>query len=107
MSDAGPLPRADFARREVGLIAGALAVVLIAFSARYGYHRDELYFIASGHHLAWGYPDQPSFAPFLARVLTWIAPRSLMVLRLPSAFAAATTVLLTGLTSRELGGDRR
>src|SRR5580698_8175804 len=107
MSDPQPLPRPDFARREVGLIAGALAVVLIAFSARYGYHRDELYFIASGHHLAWGYPDQPPFAPFLARVMTWIAPHSLVVLRLPSAVACAASVTLTGLTARELGGNRQ
>jgi hypothetical protein len=95
------------ATREICTIAALLAALLIAFSARYGYHRDELYFIASGHHLAWGYPDQPSFVPALARLMTWIAPHSLVVLRLPSAIASVAAVVLTGLIARELGGDRR
>jgi 4-amino-4-deoxy-L-arabinose transferase-like glycosyltransferase len=99
--------RHAFARRDVGLVAVAIAIVLISFSARYGYHRDELYFIASGHHLAWGYPDQPPFVPALARLLTAIAPHSLVLLRLPSAVATAATVVLTGLLARELDGDRR
>lgn len=102
-----PAAPGEFARREVGLVALATAVVLVAFSARYGYHRDELYFIASGHHLAWAYPDQPAFVPALARLLTAIAPGSLVVLRLPSALFSGAAVVLTGLIARELGGDRR
>jgi 4-amino-4-deoxy-L-arabinose transferase-like glycosyltransferase len=81
--------------------------VLIALSGRYGYHRDELYFIACGKHLAWGYPDQPPFAPLLARLMTDMAPGSLVVLRLPSVLAAGALVLLTSLLTRELGGGRR
>ncbi|MGN6474592.1 MAG: ArnT family glycosyltransferase, partial [Mycobacteriales bacterium] len=104
MSRAEGVP--TFAQREVGLIALATTAVLVAFAARYGYHRDEMYFIASGHHLAWGYPDQPSFVPALARLLTAIAPHSLVLLRLPSALVTGVAVLLTGLIARELGGDR-
>jgi 4-amino-4-deoxy-L-arabinose transferase-like glycosyltransferase len=96
-----------FAAREVGTIAALTAALLIALSARYGYHRDELYFLQSGRHLAWGYPDQPPFVPLLARVMSELSATSLVVLRLPSALAIAASVLLTGLIARELGADRR
>jgi hypothetical protein len=81
--------------------------VLVAFAGRYGYHRDELYFLAAGRHLAWGFADQGPLTPLLARVMDGIAPGSLTVLRLPSALMAGTTVLITGATARELGGTRR
>jgi hypothetical protein len=105
--DANPDPLPQFALRPVALVAGTLAVLLIAFSARYGYHRDELYFIACGRRLAWGYPDQPPLVPLLARLMTDIAPNSVVVLRLPSALACAALVLLTGLIAREFGAERR
>ena len=96
-----------FALRPILIISGALAGLLIAFSARYGYHRDELYFIACGRRLAWGYPDQPPLVPLLARLMTDLAPTSVAVLRLPSALASAALVMLTGLIAREFGAERR
>jgi 4-amino-4-deoxy-L-arabinose transferase-like glycosyltransferase len=93
--------------KVVWLIAGAVTVVLVAFASRYGYHRDELYFLAAGQHLAWAYADQGPFTPLIARAMTELAPDSLTVLRIPSALAAGTTVLLTALLARELGGSRR
>jgi len=101
---AGALP--DFAWLPVTAVAGLLTAVLIAFSDRYGYHRDELYFIQSGRHLAWGYPDQPPLVPLIARLMTDLAPGSLVLLRLPSAIAGGLLVLLTALLTRELGGRR-
>jgi len=98
------LPR--FALRPVLIVAGALAALLIAFSSRYGYHRDELYFIACGRRLAWGYPDQPPLVPLLAKLMTGIAPNSVVVLRLPAALASAALVVLTGLIAREFGAQR-
>ena len=105
---AGSPPAAlpDFAKGPVIVAALVLAALLIAFSGRYGYHRDELYFLAAGRHLAWGYPDQPPLVPLLARLMSDLAPASLMVLRLPSAVASAALVLLTGLIARELGAER-
>ena len=93
--------------RIVVVIAGAVSVVLVAFASGYGYHRDELYFVAAGERLDWGYADQGPLTPLIARAMSEIAPDSLVVLRLPSAVAAGVIVLLTGLLARELGGGRR
>src|SRR5436305_10793292 len=96
-----------FAWRPVGVVAGLAGLVLLAVSGRYGYHRDELYFLACGRHLAWGYPDQPPFVPLLARAMSGIDAHSLVLLRLPSDLAVAGTCLLTGVIARELGAARR
>jgi 4-amino-4-deoxy-L-arabinose transferase-like glycosyltransferase len=93
--------------RALVLTAGAVTAVLVAFASGYGYHRDELYFLAAGDHLAWGYADQGPLTPLIARAMSELAPDSLTVLRLPAALAAGATVLLTGLLARELGGRRR
>lgn len=96
----------DFAKGPVIATALLLAALLIAFSGRYGYHRDELYFLAGGRHLAWGYPDQPPLVPVIARLMSDLAPASLVVFRLPSAAASAALVVVTGLIARELGAER-
>jgi 4-amino-4-deoxy-L-arabinose transferase-like glycosyltransferase len=93
--------------RIVWLVAGAVTVVLVASASGYGPHRDELYFLAAGDHLAWSYADQGPLTPLIARATSEIAPSSLTVLRLPAALAAGLTVLLCGLLAGELGGGRR
>ncbi len=97
-----PPPRVAW--RALGAISVALSAVLVATSGRYGYHRDELYFLRAGRSLAFGYPDQPPLTPLLARIADGLFGGSLVGLRLPSAVAAALVVLLTGLIARELGG---
>ncbi len=47
-------------------IAGVVVILLMAFAGRYGFHRDELYFIEGGHHPAWAQPDNPMLVPLLA-----------------------------------------
>jgi 4-amino-4-deoxy-L-arabinose transferase-like glycosyltransferase len=89
------------------MTAGAVTALLVSFASGYGYHRDELYFLAAGEHLDWAYSDQGPVTPLVARAMSEIAADSLTVLRLPSAVAAGVTVLLTGLLARELGGGRR
>ncbi|WP_309234518.1 glycosyltransferase family 39 protein [Nocardia sp. XZ_19_385] len=87
-------------------VAGAFAAVLAAFANRYGYHRDELYFLAAGRRLEWGYADQPPLTPLVARVLSAIDAESLVSLRVPAIAAATLVVLCTGWMARELGGGR-
>lgn len=91
-------------RWVLAIAAGQLAV-LLATASRYGYDRDELYFIVAGSHPALGYPDQPPFVPLLCSTLHAISP-SLTLLRTPSALASAATVVLAAVIARELGGAR-
>jgi Dolichyl-phosphate-mannose-protein mannosyltransferase len=92
--------------RWVLVVAALMFAELMAYAGRYGYHRDEMYFIVAGSHPAVGYPDQPPLVPLLAWLMHDIAA-SLYVLRLPSALAAAATVVVTALVAREVGGGRR
>ena len=91
----------------VGVIAVVQVAVLLATSTRYGYHRDELYFIVAGSHAAFGYPDQPPLVPLLSWSMNALAPGSLLLLRTPSALAAGATTTLAALIARELGGETR
>jgi 4-amino-4-deoxy-L-arabinose transferase-like glycosyltransferase len=95
------------ARNPAVPLAVLTAALLVAFAGRYGYHRDELYFIVAGEHLAWAYADQGPLTPLIARAMEELAGGSLTVLRIPSALMTGAIVLLTGLLARELGGSRR
>jgi hypothetical protein len=78
---------APFATGPVLAVGAALVAVLMVYGGRYGYHRDELYLLAAGRHLAWGYPDQPPFVPFLARLLG--PAHSVAILRIPRRWPRA------------------
>jgi Dolichyl-phosphate-mannose-protein mannosyltransferase len=91
---------------RIGLIAVAAFGVEIAVSGRYGYARDELYFLAAGHHLAFGYVDQPPLTPLLARISAAAAGDTLTGLRILPALALAGLVVATAVMSRMLGAGR-
>jgi hypothetical protein len=93
--------------RWVWVVAGVLLAVLAATSTRYGFHRDELYFIVAGSHPAFGYPDQPPLVPLLAWAMHALSPGSPFLLRIPSALVSAVTTVIAALVARELGGGRR
>jgi hypothetical protein len=76
----------------------------LTFNHRFGYYRDEFYFIDCARHLAWGYVDQPPLAP----VVAWLtAPLGYPVwaLRLLPALFAGVTVFLGCAIARELRGN--
>lgn len=109
---AGPfLPRQPPAPRRapvlgIALIAMGAFAVELAVSAQYGYHRDELYFVAAGQHLAFGYVDQPPLAPLLARISAVAFGNTLVGVRVLPALALVALIAATAVMSRVLGAGR-
>jgi 4-amino-4-deoxy-L-arabinose transferase-like glycosyltransferase len=87
----------------LGLLCFA-AHMLVA--GNYGYFRDELYYIADGHHLQAGYVDQPALVGWLAALMNVLSGDSLVAIHIIPALAAGALVVVTGLMARELGGGR-
>lgn len=89
-------------------VAWALALSTLAFhlalSGRYGFFRDELYFLACGQHLAFGYVDQPPLIAVAARLSQALFGTWLPGIRLLPALSAAGLVLLVGRLAAHLGG---
>ena len=112
--DAAVRPPAHALTREsvpsaTGILLGLATVRLaIQFSGinHYGFFRDELYYMACGEHLAWGYVDQPPLIALIAWLVRHSLGDSLVAIRLLPALAGASTVFLTGVLARELGGGR-
>ena len=95
-----------FAARPVLWIAAGTALFLIAVSWRYGYHRDELYFLEASRHMAFGYVDQPPGAVLVAWIARVLLGNTVVGLRLIPALVDGVVVAMTGLMARELGGRR-
>jgi Dolichyl-phosphate-mannose-protein mannosyltransferase len=92
--------------RPVAAVAGTVVAVLVAVSWRYGYHRDELYYLQQSAHLAWGSVDSGPLVIAIARLADACCQGALPALRLLPALTAGGTVALTALMARELGGER-
>lgn len=101
----GAADLAPFDRRTL-IVASVSFVVLMALAGRYGFHRDELYFLDCARHLSASYVDQPIFTPLLARISLSLFGVSVVGLRLWAALAAAGTIIVAGLLAREFGGQR-
>ena len=96
-SSAGPI--------LITLFSAVALLVHLLTSGRYGYFRDELYYIACGRHLAFGYVDQPPLSILLLRLSEVLLGNSLFAIRLLPALAGTATVAITGLIARELADE--
>jgi hypothetical protein len=102
------LPRESVLSDTFLLGCMALGRVAVQFlgAGRYGFFRDELYYIACSRHLAWGYIDQPPLIAAIAWLARHLFGDSLVGYRVLPILAGGATVFITGLLARELGGGR-
>jgi hypothetical protein len=87
-------------------IAAAVALFHVLTDNGYGFHRDELQFLADARHLDWGFVAFPPFTPFVERISLGLFGLSIVGLRLFSVIAQAAVIFVAGLMARELGGGR-
>jgi hypothetical protein len=87
------------------VLSGTVLLVHVLLSGRYGYFRDELYFLDCGRRLAWGYVDMAPMIALIAR-LALVLGGSLHVLRTIAGIGGAGIVALTVLIAWRLGGGR-
>ncbi|MGB7190893.1 MAG: glycosyltransferase family 39 protein [Acidobacteriaceae bacterium] len=96
------LPRVEWIALAV-LCAAKLLLHIFTSVQRYGYFRDELYYLDLGRHLAFGYVDCAPLVAVYARVALLLGG-SLAALRILPALAGTALVALSILIARELGG---
>ena len=88
------------------VLAAASFVVHALANGRYGFFRDELYFIVCGDRPDWGYVDQPAIVPLLASWSHDIFGASVWGFRLLPALVTTATVGLTAELAWLAGGSR-
>src|SRR3569623_2634401 len=104
-ADAAPaLPRPAWAVIVPIAVLGGAAVLFAA--SKYGYFGDELYFLAAGRRLSWGYADQGPMLPLLARMMDFVVPGSYPALRWPAVLLTVAAIVVCALIAREFGGGR-
>ena len=91
--------------RLLTLLTGAKLLIHLLTINRYGYFRDELYFLDCARHIDWGYVDHAPLIALYAKT-SLLLGGSLPALRLLPAIAGAAMVALTMLIARQLGGGR-
>jgi 4-amino-4-deoxy-L-arabinose transferase-like glycosyltransferase len=119
MTTALPIPATNSAVRDAlrpalmvasgfALLTLTLHIACSLYGSRlgYGFFRDELYFLVCGHHLDWGYVDQPPLVALQARIAEAVFGLTPTGIRVLSFAAGAVKVGLTGLLAWQLGGRR-
>jgi hypothetical protein len=97
---AGPPP----ARGATLALVAATVLVHLPAMARYGWFRDELYYVSCAKRLAWGYVDQPPLSIALLAAWRQVAGDSLVGMRLLPLAAHVALVVLAMRLARRLGG---
>jgi 4-amino-4-deoxy-L-arabinose transferase-like glycosyltransferase len=87
-------------------VAAAKLILHLVFIQNYGFHRDELLYMALGQHPAFGYWSNPPLLGWLSALVQNTLGGHLWSLRLVPALVMSGVVILTGLMAREMKGGR-
>lgn len=87
-------------------LAGLKLMLHLMTANHYPLHRDELYYIACGRHLAWAFPDHPPLVPWLAWLSDQFSGVAPLGFRIWPALAGAALVWIAGHLAWRFGGGR-
>lgn len=90
----------------VYVLAALTVVAHLVCIHQYGYFRDELYYLACGEHLDWGYVDQPPLIGLIAWLIRHTLGTSLFAIRILPALANGVLVVMTGAIAQRFGASR-
>lgn len=85
------------------VVVGLVALHAMAIT-RYGYFRDELYYIACAKRFDWGFVDQPPLSVGLLKLIAEPYGYPLWLVRVPAVLCGAAAAVVSALVTRELGG---
>jgi 4-amino-4-deoxy-L-arabinose transferase-like glycosyltransferase len=93
-------------RESIIFVAGLNVLLHLLAINKYGYHRDELYFLDCARHLDFGYVDHPPLTDAVIAATRWFLGDSLVAIRIPALLASTAVVVLVALMARQFGGGR-
>jgi 4-amino-4-deoxy-L-arabinose transferase-like glycosyltransferase len=88
----------------VGVIAAITTAFHLATANVAQPHRDEFYYLAGGHHPAFGYVDHPPIVPLLYRASVALFGDSQFALHVLPSLLGGVFVIVAAYLARELGG---
>lgn len=96
-------------KKEINLIF-LFVVIKIALhllaNSRFGFHRDELLYLALGQHLDWGFKEVPPFIAAVSWLINAVFGDSVFATRLLPSVCSALIIFITGLMVISLNGKR-
>ena len=97
---------APIAWMPVLLVMLGFVVVHVIGIMRYGYFRDELYYISCAKRFDWGFVDQPPLSVGLLKLIAGPFGYPLWLVRAPAIASGAISGLIAALIARDLGGKK-
>ena len=91
------------------LLIASFAIIKILFHMllpEYGYHRDEMYYVAIADGFSFSNLDMPPGSPLYLKLFLVLFGHSLKVVHLAAAVCGAAVIVFSMLMAKELGGKR-
>lgn len=103
-----PLSKTGLHENTVWLlsISAVCFIAQLVTGLNYPIFRDEFYYIDCAKHLSYGYVDHPPFSIFILALWKSVFGVSELSLRIIPALLGSLLIYITGLLTREMGGNK-